>query len=80
MEKYDNMDFIGFSFRGVHSSTLNIVRTSNGNRYTTPINSTLKEETVSPGGMDGMYLFGVYVTDKSFTISFAFDNLTDDDV
>jgi len=30
--KYD--DFVGFTFDGIHSSELNIIRTSESNRYT----------------------------------------------
>jgi len=30
--KYD--DFVGFTFNGIHSSELNVVRVSDSNRYT----------------------------------------------
>lgn len=70
-------DFIGFTFKGTHSSTYNIVRTSNGSRYQEDLLPTSSDQTVQVPGNDGTYLFGTNYTQKPFNISFAFDSLTE---
>ena len=71
-------DFIGFTFGGVHSSTLGIIRTSDGSRYNMDLLPTLQDKTVQVPGRDGVYYFGSYYTQKSFNIPIAFDSLTEE--
>lgn len=73
-------DFIGFSFGGVHSSTLGIVRVSDGSRYNENLLPTFQDKTVQVPGGDGMYYFGSYYTQRQFNISIAYDNLTEEDI
>lgn len=73
-------DYIGFSFNGVHSSTLGIVRTSDGSRFNENLLPTMQDKTVQVPGGDGMYHFGTYYTQKQFNISFAFDALTEEQI
>lgn len=68
--------FIGFSFNGVHSSELGIVRVSDGSRYNENLLPTLQDKTVQVPGGDGQYYFGSNYGAKQFSISFAFDNMT----
>lgn len=75
---YDDMDFLGFSFCGIHSSDLRIIRTSNGSRYNMPINGETKNETVTPDGLNVTYLFSSVTVQRTFSIAFAFDNLTEE--
>lgn len=69
-------DFIGFTFDGIHSSELGIVRTSGGDRYEESLipSSNIKTTTV-PGG-DGTYYFGSDYTQRNFNIDIAYDSLT----
>lgn len=71
-------DFIGFTFNGVHSSELGIVRTSDGSRFSTNLLPTIQDKTVQVPGGDGTYFFGSYYTQKPFNISFATDEVTEE--
>lgn len=73
-------DYIGFSYNGVHSSDLGIVRTSDGSRFNENLLPTIQDKTVQVPGGDGTYYFGSYYTQRPFTISFAFDSLTEEQV
>ena len=71
-------DYIGFTFNGIHSSELGIVRTSDGSRFNENLLPTIQDKTVQVPGGDGMYHFGSFYTQKQFTISYAFDALTEE--
>ena len=71
-------DYIGFTFNGVHSSELGIVRTSDGSRFNENLLPTIQDKTVQVPGGDGMYHFGSFYTQKQFPISYAFDALTEE--
>lgn len=70
-------DYIGFTYNGVHSSELGIVRTSDGSRFNENLLPTMQDKTVQVPGGDGTYFFGSYYTQRQFNISFAFDSLTE---
>lgn len=70
-------DFMGFTFKGVHSSDLNIVRTSDGSRYNSELLPSFNDNTVAVPGGDGTYYFGSYYNQKSFSIQFATDELSE---
>ena len=70
-------DYLGFTFNGIHSSELGLVRVSSSNRYDDNLLPTIQDKTVQVPGGDGMYFFGSYYTQRQFTVSFAFDALTD---
>ena len=69
--------FEGFSYGGVHSSELGIVRTSNGSRFDENLLPTQKIQTVNIPGRDETYYFGVDNTQRQFEISFAFDQMAE---
>lgn len=69
-------DFIGFTYNGVHSSDLGIVRTSDGSRFKENLLPTMKDKTAEREGADGMLYWGSQYTSKKIPISFAFDSLT----
>ena len=71
-------DFLSFSFAGLDSSKLNIVRTSDGDRFDEQIVPEIKDVTVEVPGMDGEYFFGSTYGPRSIDISFAFDSLTEE--
>ena len=71
-------DFVGFSFNGKHSSEFNIVRVSDGSRFKKDLLPTFQDKTVAVPGGDGSYLFGTNYTQKTRTINFAYDGLTEE--
>lgn len=71
-------DFLSFSFAGVDSSDLNIVRTSDGDRFDEELTPEIKDVTVEVPGMDGEYFFGSTYGTRTFEISFAYDSLTEE--
>lgn len=70
-------DFIGFTFNGVHSSTLGIMRVSNGSRYVEDLLPTYQDKVVEVPNSDGTYYFGANYKQKVIQISFVFDELTE---
>lgn len=71
-------DFMGFTYNGKHSSSLGIVRVNDGSRFNENLLPTIQDKTVQVPGGDGTYYFGSYYTQRQFTISFAFDDLTEE--
>ena len=70
-------DYIGFTYNGIHSSVLGIVRTSDGSRFNENLLPTMQDKTVQIPGGDGTYYFGSYYTQRQFNVPFAFDGLTE---
>lgn len=70
-------DFLGFTIGNTHSSELGIVRVSDGSRYKEDYIPNFNDVTATVPGKDGAYYFGSNYTQRTFTIKFAFDNLTD---
>ena len=70
-------DFIGFSFDGVHSDDLNIVRVADGDGYTENLQPNLEDLTAHVNGMDGDYYFGSDYQNKEISIPIAFDSVTE---
>lgn len=73
-------DFISFSYNGVHSSDLGIVRVSDGSRFNENLLPTSQDKTVQVPGGDGTYYFGSYFAQKPITLSYAFDGLTESQI
>lgn len=71
-------DFLGFTYNNVHSSALGIVRINEGNRHELSLLPTMQDKTVQIPGGDGTYYFGSYFTQRQFTIHFAFDAMTEE--
>jgi len=71
------IDFCGFMFNGIHSSELNIIRTSNGSRYTENLSAVFQDKTAPVEGGDGTLFWNSYYTNKPFSLQFAFDSLTE---
>ena len=79
-------DFIGFSFQPIingvpqeeiHSSDLNILRVSDGSRYSENLLPTMKDQTAEIPGGDGMYWWKTNNTQRNFTVNIAFDSVTE---
>lgn len=73
-------DFIGFTFDDIHSSELGLIRVSGGNRFSENLLPSLQDKTVQIPGGDGYYYFGSNYTQRQFSISVAFDSLTEDQI
>lgn len=72
--------FIGFTFNGIHSSDLGIVRQSDSDRYTDNLIPVYTDKTVAVPGGDGTYYFGSNFTQRVFDFSIAFDFLTEENL
>lgn len=71
-------DFTGFTFDGVHSSELNILRVSDGDRYNEELLPEIENKTVETSGKDGVYYFGSFYKSKDIEIKIAFDSVTEE--
>ena len=71
-------DYIGFTFNGVHSSELGIVRTSDGSRFNESLLPTFQDKVAQTPGGDGTYYYGSYFTQKQINVPFAFDKMTEE--
>lgn len=68
-------DFCGFTFNGVHTSDLGILRVSGGDRYEDTLGPAFDDKTINiPGGM-GSYYFNTVDTQRIFDLRLAFDNM-----
>lgn len=74
----ETKDFIGFTFDGIHSDDLGIVRVSDGDRYKEELQPEVKDITAEVPGMDGEYYFGSNYGTKEFDIDIAYDSLTEE--
>lgn len=74
----EDMDFIGFTYNGIHSyRDLGIYRTSDGSRYNENLTATMTDKTADVPGGDGQYYFGTTFKNRTFTVNYAFDNLSE---
>ena len=73
-------DFLGFRLGDVHSSSLNITRVSNGNRYQENLIPSFNDSVAAVPGGDGNYYWDTFYTQRPFSIDFAFDDLRDEDI
>lgn len=71
-------EYLGFGFNGYHSSWFGITRTSDGDRYNADLLPTKKEITQEMPGMHGLLYFGETYSKREFSISFAFDSMTEE--
>lgn len=71
-------DFTGFYYDNIHSSTYNLIRVSNGSRYSEELFPAFKDETVElVGGNKTLYKSTNYQK-HTFKIKVAFDNITEE--
>lgn len=76
-----DLDFIGFTLGRQHSlRDLKIYRTSDGNRYNINLTPPIKDTTAEVIGGDGQYLFDTKYSQRQFSIPFAFDRMTEEEV
>lgn len=73
-------DFIGFTFNNVHSSTLGIMRISDGSRYNEDLLPTYQDKVVDAPGTDETYYFGSYYKQKVINITIAFEDVSEQQI
>ena len=71
------IDFCGFTFNGVHSSELNIIRTSDGSRFNETIGASFQDKTAQIEGGDGLLFWDSFYSNRPFAIRIAYDGLTE---
>lgn len=71
------MPFLGFTFRGRHSSEFGIIRVINGDRLKEDLTPEFQDITQEIEGADGMLYYGTKYKKRDFVIDFAFDNLSE---
>ena len=76
-QKLGDTDFLGFTFNGTHSLyDLGVIRTINS-RINDTISPQITDKTATDDAQDGDLYFGTVNKIKTFTIDFAFDNLSE---
>ena len=70
-------DFLGFTLDGVHSSSLNIMRTSDGSRYNNNLLPNFSDKTIDVPGSDGAYFFGTNYKQRQISFAIAYDSMTE---
>ena len=74
-----DMDFIGFTFNGLHSwYNLGVLRVTKGDRIVEMLAPQMKDVTAEATGNDGQFYFGTWHQTKTFQIDVAFDNLSEE--
>lgn len=74
------VDFCGFRFNGVHSSTLRITRVSNGSRYEDELVPNFQDQTAQVEGNDGTLFWESFYSQKPINIQIAYDDLSEYDI
>ena len=78
MPRIQTEDFIGFTFKDLHSiRDLNIYRVSSGQRYNSNLTPTFSDKTMEIPGGDGTYFFRSFHKQKPIDVNIAFDALTE---
>lgn len=70
-------DFTGFSFNGVHTSDLNLVRVSAGSRYEEQIIPNFQDTTVKMPGADGTLYWDSFYSERTWSVEAAFEDLNE---
>ena len=71
-------DFIGFTYNGYKSRDIGVVRVSNSDRYSNNVLPSFEDKVADIPGGDGQYFYGTYFKAKEFSMSIAFDSLSED--
>lgn len=73
-------DFVGFSFNGVSSKELKIMRVSDGTRYEEKLSAEFADRVTTNDSSGKNYYFGVDLKEYKIPINIAFDSLTESDM
>lgn len=70
-------DFLGFSFDGIHCSTLGITHVSSSDRYEEELFPEVKDKTIEIPNNHGEYYYGSTYGTRTFEIDIAYDSVTE---
>lgn len=73
-------DYLGFTYKDKHSSTLEIVRTSDGKRFNEALLSQPWHTSIKRQSVDGSLITSTNYNSKTFSISFAYDELEEEGI
>ena len=71
-------DFIGFTFNGIKSSDLGIIRTSGGDRFEDKLFGEIENKQIENTNGDGNYYQGSIFKPRERTIQIAYDDLSEE--
>lgn len=69
--------YLGFTFNGIHSSYFGITRTSDGSRFNQGLLPTIQDKAAQVPGRPGSVLQSSNYGTKVFSVSFAYDSVTE---
>jgi hypothetical protein len=70
--------FTDFSLGVSRASDFNLIRVTNGDRYSEQLVPTFEDKTATVKGKKGSYYFGTVYKEIPFTINVAFENLSEE--
>ena len=70
-----NIDYVGFTYNGVHSSQLKILSVSDGSRYHMDLLPTTEDYSVDIVGGYGANYFGGFFKKREITLNIAYDEV-----
>lgn len=70
-------DFLSFSFRGVNSADMGIVRVSDGSRFTTNLFPPSRESIIAVEGRSESFVADIWHEPRTFDLEFVFDDVTE---
>lgn len=76
----EKLDYVGFTFNGIHSSQFGLKAVSSSNRYTRSLLPATADSTAEVNGIDGTYFFGSSFKNNTFNFSLAFDTVTEQEL
>lgn len=71
--------YLGFTYNGLHSSSFNIVRTSDGNRFNENLFPSIQDKSFQIPARDGKVLQNSNFDTRVFTVQYAYDKMTEKD-
>lgn len=71
--------YLGFTYNGIHSSSFNIVRTSDGSRFNENLLPTIQDKSIQIPGRAGKVLQDSNFDTRVFTVQYAYDKMTEKD-
>lgn len=79
-EDIEKLDYVGFTFNGIHSSQFGLYSVSSSNRYSRDLLHATNDISADAIGIDGSYYFGTSFKPSTFVFSLAFDSVTEQEL
>ena len=75
-ETISKLDYVGFTFNGIHNSQFGLQSVSSGDRYSKDLFPSFKDNVVEHP-KNGAYYFGSRLQNREFPLNLAFDDVTE---